>query len=282
METEKRIDISHAIKLKSPFLYKLIPRFLLTKLKSLIREEEINIILQKLKGKQSLDFVKGGIKELEVDSENIGFKNLPIKKRVIVVANHPLGGLDGVAMINELGKYRKDIKFLVNDILTQLEPFREYFIPINKHGLNSRENILRLERLFQSDQCIVIFPAGLVSRKKNNIIKDLQWRKTFVTKAKKHNTAIYPVFIEGFNSKKFYRTANWRQKLGIKINLEMFLLPSEMFLQKGNTIKFTMGEPIEPKILSNSKTDLEWAQLIKNFVYQIKNNANFDFKDYIK
>ena len=62
----------------------------------------------------------------------------------------------------------------------------------------------------------------------------------------------------------------------------MFLLPNEMFLQKGKTIKFTMGQPIDPKLFSNSKTDLEWAQLIKKFVYQIKNNANFDFKDYIK
>ena len=282
METEKRIDISKVIALKSPFLYKLIPNFLLKKLKSIVREKEINFILQKLSCKKNLDFVRGGIKELGVTSVSNGFENLPTNKRVIVVANHPLGGLDGVAMINELGKYRKDIKFLVNDILTQLKPFKEYFIPVNKHGLNSRENILRLEKLFQSNQCIVLFPAGLVSRKNNEKIEDLEWRKTFISKAKKYNTIIYPVFVEGFNSKKFYKVAYWRQKLRIKINLEMFLLPNEMFLQKGKTIKFTMGQPIDPKLFSNSKTDLEWAQLIKKFVYQIKNNANFDFKDYIK
>ena len=282
METEKRIDISKVIALKSPFLYKLIPNLLLKKLRSIVREKEINFILQKLSGKKNLDFVRGGIKELGVASKSNGFENLPTNKRAIVVANHPLGGLDGVAMINELGKYRKDIKFLVNDILTQLKPFKEYFIPINKHGLNSRENILRLEKLFQSNQCIVIFPAGLVSRKNNEKIEDLEWRKTFISKAKKYNTSIFPVFVEGFNSKKFYKVAYWRQKLRIKINLEMFLLPNEMFLQKGKTIKFTMGKSIDPKILSKSKTDLEWAQLIKKFVYQIKNNANFDFKDYIK
>ena len=282
METEKRIDISKLIALKSPFLYKLIPNFLLKKLKSIVREKEINFILQKLSGKKNLDFVRGGIKELGVASISNGFENLPTNKRAIVVANHPLGGLDGVAMINELGKYRKDIKFLVNDILTELKPFKEYFIPINKHGLNSRENILRLEKLFQSNQCIVLFPAGLVSRKNNEKIEDLEWRKTFISKAKKYNTSIFPVFVEGFNSKKFYKVAYWRQKLRIKINLEMFLLPNEMFLQKGKTIKFTMGQPINPKLFSNSKTDLEWAQLIKKFVYQIKNNANFDFKNYIK
>ena len=136
METEKRIDISKVIALKSPFLYKLIPNFLLKKLKSIVREKEINFILQKLSGKKNLDFVRGGIKELGVASISNGFENLPTNKRAIVVANHPLGGLDGVAMINELGKYRKDIKFLVNDILTELKPFKEYFIQINKHGLN--------------------------------------------------------------------------------------------------------------------------------------------------
>ena len=108
-----------------------------------------------------------------------------------------MGGLDGVAMIHELGKYRKDVKFLVNDILTSITPFKEYFIPINKHGLNSRENILRLEKLFESNNCIVIFPAGLVSRKQKNQIKDLEWRKTFISKAKKYKTTIYPVFVDG-------------------------------------------------------------------------------------
>ena len=124
METEKRIDISKVIALKSPFLYKLIPNLLLKKLKSIVREKEINFILQKLSSKKNFDFVRGGIKELGVTSISNGFENLPTNKRAIVVANHPLGGLDGVAMINELGKYRKDIKFLVNDILTQLKPFK--------------------------------------------------------------------------------------------------------------------------------------------------------------
>ena len=168
METEKRIDISKVIALKSPILFKLIPKKILKKLKYIVREKEINSILRKLNGKKNLDFVNGSIKELGVNLNNNGFENLPTKERVIVVANHPLGGLDGVALINELGKYRKDIKFLVNDILTHLKPFEEYFVPINKHGVNSRENILRIEKLFQSDKCIVIFPAGLVSRKNND------------------------------------------------------------------------------------------------------------------
>ena len=282
MNVQKNVDIGKVIEKKSPSFFKLMPGFLLRKFKSLLHERDLNNILKNLSGKEKLDFISGGLKELQVISSNYGLEKIPRKKGVIIVANHPLGGLDGLALINEIGRYRKDIKFLVNDILSEIEPFKPYFIPINKHGLNSRENIIRLEKLFESDKCIVIFPSGLVSRKKNGIVKDLEWRKTFVTKAKKHNKPIYPVYISGQNSNRFYKIAKWRSLIGIKINLEMFFLVDEMFKQKGNTIKITMGKIIEPKLLDNKKNDSEWAQAIKNHVYKIQNNINFEFIESIK
>jgi putative hemolysin len=282
MDVQKNVDIGKVIEKKSPRFFKLTPRFLLRKFKSLLHESDLNNILKNLSGKEKLDFISGGLKELQVMSINYGLEKIPREKGIIIVANHPLGGLDGLALINEIGKYRKDIKFLVNDILSEIEPFKPYFIPINKHGLNSRENITRLEELFESDNCIVIFPSGLVSRKKSGIVKDLEWRKTFVTKAKKHNKPIYPVYISGQNSNRFYKIAKWRSLIGIKINLEMFFLVDEMFKQKGNTIEITMGKLIEPKILGNKKNDSEWAQAIKNYVYIIRNNINFEFIESIK
>lgn len=282
MSNQKKVDIVKVIEEKSPRFFKLIPKFLLRKIKSLLHESDINNILKNLQGKEKLDFISGGLKELQVMSSNYGLEKIPRKKGIVIVANHPLGGLDGLALINEIGKYRKDIKFLVNDILSEIEPFKPYFIPINKHGLNSRENILRLEELFASDKCIVIFPSGLVSRKKRGIIQDLEWRKTFVTKAKKYNKPIYPVYISGQNSNRFYKIAKWRSFFAIKINLEMFFLVDEMFKQKGNTIKITMGRLIEPKFLDSKKNDSEWAQVIKNYVYNIQNNINLEFIESIK
>jgi putative hemolysin len=282
MSVQKKVDIGKVIEEKSPRFFKLMPKFLLRKIKSLLHESDINNILKNLYGKEQLDFISGGLKELQVMSSNYGLEKIPRKKGVVIVANHPLGGLDGLALINEIGKYRKDIKFLVNDILSKIEPFKPYFIPINKHGLNSRENILRLEELFASEKCIVIFPSGLVSRKKRGIVQDLEWRKTFVTKAKKYNKPIYPIYISGQNSNRFYKIAKWRSLLGIKINLEMFFLVDEMFKQKGNTIEITMGKLIEPKFLDNKKNDSEWAQVIKNYVYNIKNNINLEFIESIK
>jgi putative hemolysin len=128
----------------------------------------------------------------------------------------------------------------------------------------------------------VIFPSGLVSRKKRGIIQDLEWRKTFVTKAKKYNKPIYPVYISGQNSNRFYKIAKWRSFFAIKINLEMFFLVDEMFKQKGNTIEITMGRLIEPKFLDSKKNDSEWAQVIKNYVYNIQNNINLEFIESIK
>jgi putative hemolysin len=282
MEVQKNVDIAKVIETKSPRFFKLMPNFLLHKFKSLLHESDLNYILKNLAGKEKLEFINGGLKELQVMSSNFGLEKIPREKGVIIVANHPLGGLDGLALINEIGKHRKDIKFLVNDILSEIEPFKPYFIPINKHGLNSRENIIRLEKLFASNECIVIFPSGLVSRQKNGIIKDLDWRKTFVTKAKKHNKPIYPVYISGQNSKRFYQIAKWRSIFGVKINLEMFFLVDEMFKQKGNTIDITMGKPIDPGNLNDKKNDLEWAQEIKNHIYKIQNNINLEFIESIK
>ena len=166
---------------------------------------------------------------------------------------------------------------MVNDILTQFEPFNNLFIPINKHGINPRENLLRIDELYQSDQCIVIFPAGLVSRKQKKKIIDLEWKKSFITKVKKYNKPIYPVYISGENSKRFYKTANFRKRLGLKLNVEMLLLVDEMFKKRGSTIHLTMGNPIDPTCFNKTKSNQEWAQAVKNHVYNLENNPNFEF-----
>lgn len=275
----QEVDIAKVIKEKSPRLSKIMPSFILNKLKRLVHQNEINEILKKLQNNKGMDFIRGGLSLLNVKSNSSGFEKLPKDQGIVIVANHPLGGLDGVTLINELGKFRNDIQFLVNDILTQIKPFKPFFVPINKHGANSRENLHLIDELYQSNKCIVIFPAGLVSRKQDKVIKDLEWKKSFITKARKYNRTIYPLFVSGENSKRFYRTAYIRKKLRIKLNIEMFLLADEMFKQNGNTINFTLGNPISPKKLTKDKTNHQWAQIIKEHVYRLKNNPNFEIED---
>ena len=270
-------NVAEVLKEKSPRIYQFTPSILLKKLTELVHEEEINEILKKLEGTKGLDFINKGLQLINVSSISYGFENIPKSKGIVIVANHPLGGLDGVTLIKEIGKIRTDIKFLVNDILTQFEPFNNLFIPINKHGINPRENLLRIDELYQSDQCIVIFPAGLVSRKQKKKIIDLEWKKSFITKVKKYNKPIYPVYISGENSKRFYKTANFRKRLGLKLNIEMLLLVDEMFKKRGSTIHLTMGNPINPTCFKKTKSNQEWAQAVKNHVYNLENNPNFEF-----
>ena len=275
--SNNEINVAKALKEKSPRIYQFTPSILLKKLTELVHEEEINEILQKLKGTEGIEFINKGLEQIDVSSIAYGFEKIPKNKGIVIVANHPLGGLDGVTLIKEIGKIRTDIKFLVNDILTQFEPFNSLFMPINKHGSNSRENLLRIDELYESDQCIVVFPAGLVSRKQKKKIIDLEWKKSFITKVKKYNKPIYPVFISGKNSKRFYRTANFRKKLGLKLNVEMLLLADEMFKKRGSTIHLTMGNPIDPTCFNKTKSNQEWAQAVKNHVYNLENNPNFEF-----
>lgn len=280
MNQVQQINIDNVLKEKSPRLYKILPRFIINWLKKTLHEKDINQILIDLKEEHEIGFINNGLIKLGVKSEGIGTNNIPNKNGVILVANHPLGGLDGVAMIQQISNVRNDINFLVNDVLTHINKLKPYFIPINKHGKNSRKNLLKIDQLYKSDCCIVLFPAGLVSRRqKNNKIEDLEWKKSFVTKARKHNKTIIPVHVNGLNSPKFYNLSYWRKKLRIKLNIEMLFLADEMFKQQGATITFTFGKPINPEKLHNRFTDLEWAQKIKNHVYELENNPNFELSN---
>ena len=271
-EKSQTVDVERALKEKSPKLYKIIPSFVIKFLKKIIHQDEINKILEKFKTEKGLKFIQSGLEEMGVKTTSIGLENLPENETVIIVSNHPLGGLDGVAILQEIGKIRNDIHIMVNDILMQIKNFEPLFVPVNKHGVNSRENLTFIESLYSSNKCVILFPAGLVSRKQGKEIKDLEWKKSFITQSIKHKKNIIPVFTEGVNSKKFYRIALWRKKLGIKINIEMLFLADEMFKQKGNTIHFKIGKAISWETFNETNSHKEWAQKVKNHVYALKNN----------
>jgi len=189
--------------------------------------------------------------------------------RYIIASNHPLGGLDGMALIQVAGRVRKDIVFPVNDLLMNVPGLRPLFIPINKHGKNT-ENVRIIEETFASDKVVLYFPAGLVSRKqRGGVIRDLAWKKTFITKARQHKRDVVPVYISGRNSDFFYNLANRRKRLGIKANLEMLFLVDEMVKQKDKPIRITFGEPIPYTTFDRSKTDSQWAKWVKEVVYSL-------------
>lgn len=269
-ETEKFIEIEKSIAAKNPKLLKLLPPFLIRYIKRMIHQDELNDAISRNKHRFHLDFVDAAIEEFGVQIKISGEENIPATGGILIASNHPLGGLDGIALLKAVGTYRKDVHFMVNDILLALENLSTIFIPVNKHGRNSPEYMEKIEKAYASDECLLIFPAGLVSRRqKKGIIQDLIWKKSFIAKAILYKKNIVPVYIDGQNSNFFYNLAYWRKLLGIKANIEMFFLVNEMYKQKGKTLTFIFGEPISYKTFTSEHRDAYWAEKVKEHVYAL-------------
>ncbi len=282
MPETKFIDVDKIFAEKAPGLKKWLPKFIMRWLKRKLHEDEINKIMFDLKDARGVEFNNMGLDKLGAKIIGINSHHIPKQGGIILAANHPLGGLDGMAFVKTIAEVRPDIHFVVNDVLKNLKNYGDVFIGINKIKTTSSNSLRTIESVLSSDDAVGFFPAGLVSRKQNGVIMDLDWKKSFVTQAIDHKRLIVPVFIEGQNSNFFYNFANLRKRLGIKANLEMLFLPDEMFKQRDQTIKVHFSKPFDPSILSKDKTHKNWADLIKKFIYSTDFKDGVSFEDYIK
>ena len=269
MENKKYIDIREVIRKKNPRLLRWVPRFLLRYIERVVHEDDINRIMAKNGHLHGLAFVDALIADLGVIVELRGEENIPKTGGVIFASNHPLGGLDGIAFMHALGKYREDIKFLVNDILLNIKNLEPLFVGVNKHGTQGRKGMEQIEEAYAQDHALLVFPAGLVSRKRKGKIADLEWKKSFINKAKKYRKDVVPVYIDGKNSSFFYNFARFRESIGIKANIEMFFLADEMFAQKNKKVTICVGKPISYTYFDGSKSEKEWAEDMKHIVYNL-------------
>ena len=264
-----QINLDEIIKSKSSNLYRFLPKILINYLKKLIHQDEINEFLLKNKDKSGLDFVNAVNDFLDIKTEVYGFENVPSDGRFVFAANHPLGGLESMAMMKIIAQKYTKFNFIVNDLLMYLTPMKDIFVPVNKIGGQTREYIEKINTVYSSGQQILYFPAGLVSRKNKGIIRDPVWQKSFINNAIKSNRDIILIYIEGKNSKFFYNLARWRKKLKIKVNIEMLFLVNEMFKQRGQTIKLYFGKPISYTFFDKSKSYLEWAKYLQEQTYSL-------------
>ncbi|MDE5423295.1 1-acyl-sn-glycerol-3-phosphate acyltransferase [Ancylomarina sp. DW003] len=264
----KKIDLKQVFASKG----KLIPGFIISYLKRIIHQDELNDFLSRNHQKQGIDFSQAVLDELSISYEINGLEKLDKSKRYLLVANHPLGGPDGLILISLFGKHFKTIRFLVNDILMNIKNMGKVFVPINKHGGQAKEAAKIIEAAYSSDSTILTFPAGLVSRKQQGVIKDLEWKKSFIVKAKKHERDIVPIHISGRNSNFFYNLANFRKFIGLKANIEMLYLVNELFKQRGKQFKITIGDPIPFESIDRSLNHNQWAEKIKKQCYDLSTN----------
>ena len=270
---EKLIDLEEVIRKKSERLAKLMPGFALNYMRRIVHEDDLNDFIARNEKKWGLDFIYAIMDEFGVNLKLVGEERIPKTGRYLMASNHPLGGLDGIAFMTAISKVRTDFIFPVNDILLSIDNMAEFFIPINKHGSNA-DNVRMFNETFASEKLLLYFPAGLVSRKKHGMIRDLEWKKTFITKAKQHKRDVIPVYMDGKNSNFFYNLANFRTRLGIKANLEMFYLVNETYKQYDKIMHIVIGDPISWETFDRSKSDLEWAAMVRDKVYELKKINN--------
>ena len=257
-----KIDIDKVLRERLPKHYKFIPRFAVRWLERTICQDRLNTILLKMAGKNSVDAATAALDEMDITIEENGLQQLP-EGRYLFVSNHPLGGLDGLALISLLGnRYDHKIKFLVNDLLMAVEPLRDVFLPVNKYGSQSRTTASQIDEALAGENQFITFPAGLCSRMQpDGSIADLPWQKAAVAHAVNYHRDIVPVYFDAVNSRFFYRFAKWRKRLGIKFNIELIFLPKEMLKKSGSTLRAIIGEPIPWTTLDAAHPKQEAARL---------------------
>lgn len=268
-----KIDVDEVLRLRAPKYYRLIPRAVVRGLERFIRQDRMNRILADNAHLSGVDFAEGVLKDLGVTYAIEGEFD-PTNRRVLFVSNHPLGGLDGLVLASAVKKlYGGDdrVKFVVNDLLTFVEPLRPIFLGVNTHGAQSHGAASDIDASFAGDDPIVMFPAGLVSRKQpDGSIADLRWHKMAVNKAISHKRDIIPLHFSGENSKFFYNFARIRTRLGLKFNFEMVRLPAEVFLSEGKQFTITLGQPVKWEELKGGKEAQAQADRLRETVYGLK------------
>ncbi len=270
--TPKTIDIENILKNKMGAKAKLVPGFLVSWLKRIVHQDQVNGFLWDNRDKVGTEWLEACVTYLDTTLDIAGLENLPDKndgRLYTFVSNHPLGGEDGVALGAIIGRhYDGRFRYLVNDLLMNLPGLAPLCIPINKTGKLGRDFPRMVEAGFQSNNHMLMFPAGLCSRRKNGIIRDIPWKKTFISKSVEYQRDVVPIHFGGQNSDFFYRLANFSDKC-LPFNLAMIFLVDEMYKNVHKTFRVAIGKPIPWQTFDQSRKPQEWAQWVQEKVYEL-------------
>lgn len=271
--SKQTIDIDKILNDKMGKKAKYVPRPLVTWLKRIIHQDEVNRYLWESRHLTGTEWLEECVRYLDMTLEIVGEENLPDKtdgRLYTFVSNHPLGGEDGVALGAIIGRhYDGRFRYLVNDLLMNLPGLAPVCIPINKTGNQSRNFPAMVEAGFKSDNHMLMFPAGICSRKRDGNIRDIEWKKTFITKSVEYQRDIVPIHFGGQNSEFFYRLANFSDKYVKKINIAMLFLVDEMYKNAHKTFRIAIGKPIPWQMFDKGKTPAQWAQYVQDIVYTL-------------
>ncbi len=272
-QLEKTIDIDKILRGKMGSKAKYVPGLLVSWLKHIVHEDEVNKFLWESRNLSGTEWLAECVRYLKMNIQLVGLENLPDKndgKLYTFVSNHPLGGQDGVALGSIIGQhYDGKFRYLVNDLLLNLPGLKPVSIGINKTGKQGRDFPRMVEAGFQSDNHMLMFPAGLNSRKRDDgSIRDIPWKKTFITKSVEYHRDVVPIHFGGRNSERFYRIARFSDK-HLPFNLAMLFLVDEMYKNVGKDFRIAFGKPIPWQTFDKTKTPQQWAEYVEDRVYEL-------------
>lgn len=271
--SEKTIDVRQILRGKMGAKAKYVPGFIVKWLERILHQDEVNEFLWDNRDRTGVEWLESCLKYLDTTLDIVGEENLPDGddgRLYTFVSNHPLGGQDGVALGAILGRhYGGNFRYLVNDLLMNLPGLAPLCIPINKTGRQSRNFPAMVEAGFRGDNHILMFPAGICSRRIDGTIHDLPWKKTFISKSVETHRDVVPIHFGGRNSDFFYNLADTCKRLGIKFNIAMLYLADEMYKNRHKTFRVAIGKPIPWQTFNKSKTPMEWAKYVQDIVYKL-------------
>ncbi len=271
-ETEiiREIDLDAVLREKKPGLARWLPRFVTNYLKRTVHQDEINYIIRTFGHLQGTVFIRAVLDFWNIGTDVRWDPGIDPAGRYIFVSNHPLGGLDGLILAAEIEKKMGSVRVVVNDLLMHIAPIRNLFVPVNKYGRQNAEYVRILNEMYESAVPILMFPAGICSRRIDGVVQDREWKKSFIQKSVQYRRDVVPVFFDGDNSRFFHNLARVRERCGIRANVEMIYLPDEMFRKKGSCFDIRFGAPVSHTAFTRDKTAADWAREMRTKAYSLK------------
>jgi putative hemolysin len=273
------IDIQKEIEKKFPNMNKkdnFLKKSLFKVAKKIVHEDSINQFLTQNEHLKGFEFVDAVLDYFDFDytvSSN-DLQNIPTSGKVVIIANHPLGGLDALCLLRLISQVRKDVKIIANDFLAGFEALNSLLIPIDNYKLRqSKNDIKKIYEALNNEEAIIIFPAGEVSRATTKGIKDPAWSKGFLNFAQNSNAPILPIFLDAKNSKTFYTISI------INKTFSTLLLSHEMFNKKSKRIAIKIGQIIPNENIAPKGIDKKYLlNLYRKHLYSLKKGKKSFFE----
>ena len=262
--TDYLLDLN---KVLGPKLSKKLPGFVKRFIARRLHVKEINDCVMHAEHYAGVGFFDEALKYVGITYRVRGEENIDLSKKYIYVCNHPLGGPEALIIGSIFRRiYGDGFTVPSNQILYNLKPLQEFFVPVSVGGKQGRDIAEKVASMFESGRQVLVFPAGLCAKTFKGVVTEMPWKKMFVAQARKYQRDVVPVHISGHNSKWYFFLSWLSRTLKLKFNLGMIFLVDELFKQRGNEFVITFGKPIEYDRFDKTKTDLQWADEVKNIV----------------